>query len=101
MKIKMICMAAALSAVALTQASAGGLLSGNRSGGIGNGAIVVAPSIGLLNGNNTSLLSGLLNGNSILNRSSILSDNDGNGLLGLGILSGNNSGNTYRKNVRR
>jgi hypothetical protein len=101
MKIKMICFAAALSVAAVSQASAGGLFGGRNHGGIGNGAINIAPKIGVLNGSETNILSGILSGNSILNGNSILSGNNGNSLLGLGILSGNNSGNSFRKNVRR
>ena len=102
MKIKMICIAAIVSAAAVSQASAGGLLGGGKGSntGIGNGRIVIAPNVGVLNGSNTSILSGILSGNSILNGSSVLSGNNGNGLLGLGILSGNNSGNVSKKNVR-
>jgi len=101
MKIKMICIAAALSVAAVSQASAGGLFGGGSQNGIGNGLINVSPKVNVLNGSNTSVLSGILSGNSILNGSNILSGNNGNGLLGLGILSGNNSGNVYQKNVRR
>lgn len=102
MKIKMICIAAALSVAAVSQASAGGLFGGgNATGiGIGNGSINVAPKLNVLNGSNTNVLSGILSGNSILNGSAILSGNNGNSLLGLGILSGNNSGNVYQRNVR-
>jgi len=96
----MICIAAALTVAAVSQASAGGLFGGGRNNGIGNGSINISPDINAFNGNKTSVLSGILSGNSILNGSAILSGNDGNSLLGLGILSGNNSGNSYRKNVR-
>lgn len=103
MKIKMICIAAILSAAAVSQASAGNLLGfgGGRNNGIGNGRIVIAPNVGVLNGSNTNILSGILSGNSILNGNAILSGNNGNSLLGLGLLSGNNSGNVYQRNVRR
>jgi hypothetical protein len=99
MKIKMICTAVLLSAAVVSQASAGGLLSGGK-GGIGSGAIAVAPGISVLNGSNTSVLSGILSSNSILNGNAILSGNDGNSLLGLGILSGNNNDNSRNKNRR-
>jgi hypothetical protein len=55
----------------------------------------------VLNNSNTSVLSGLLSGNSILNGNAILSGNDNNGLLGLGILSGNNNDNSYGGKTRR
>jgi len=98
--MKMIVVAAAtfLAAVIGTEASAASLIS---FGGSGSGSLVnVAPQVKVLNGNNTSILSGLLSNNAILNRSSILSRNDGNGPLGLGILSGNNSNNSYGKTRR-
>ncbi len=101
MKTKIICVAALVSIAAVSQASAGGLLSGSKKNGIANGSITIAPKVSLLNGNDTSILSGILSGNSILKGGTLLSNNDGNGLLGLGILSGNNSGNVYKKNVRR
>lgn len=99
MKIKMFCIAAIVAAAAVSQASAGGLLSGNKSS-IGSGSVIVAPNVGVLNGSKTSVLSGILSGNAILNGNSLLSGNDGNSLLGLGILSGNGSGNVSSKNVR-
>ena len=98
MKIKMICIAAVLSVAAISQASAGGILSGGKKSGIGNGSIVIAPNVGVLNGSNTSILSGILSGNSILSGSNLLSGNGG--LLGLGILSGNNNDNSRNKNRR-
>ena len=91
--MKMILIAAAtfMTATIGTEASAASLISVSGSG---SGSLInVAPQVKLLNGNNTSILSGLLSGNSILNDSNILSGNKGNGLLGLGILSGNNSNN--------
>ncbi len=93
--MKMILIAAAtfLTAAIGTEASAASLIS---VGGSGSGSLInVAPQVKLLNGNDTSILSGLLSRNSILNDSNILSGNKGNGLLGLGILSGNNSNNGY------
>lgn len=99
--MKMIVIAAAavlVGAIGSSEASAAGLIS---LGGSGSGSLInVAPQVKLLNGNNTSVLSGLLSNNSILDRSNILSRNDGNGLLGLGILSGNNSNNSYGKTRR-
>lgn len=96
MTIKVMCIAAVLSVAAISQASAGGLLSnGGSKGGLlglgvnlGNsGQIVVAPSVDVLNGNNVGILNGVLNGNSILNGNL----NGNNGLLGLGILGTGNS----------
>ncbi|WP_234810858.1 hypothetical protein [Xaviernesmea oryzae] len=105
MTIKVICLAATLSVAAISQASAGGLLGGGgHKGGLnlglgislGNGSIVVAPNVGVLNGSNVNVLNGILSGNSILNGNAILSGN--NGLLGLGILG---NGNVSKKYVRR
>jgi hypothetical protein len=97
--MKMIALAAAalMTAAISTEASAGSLIS---LGGKGSSFVNVAPKVNVLNGSNTSVLSGILSSNSILNGSKILSGNNGNGLLGLGILSGNNSNNSYGKTRR-
>lgn len=98
MKTKMICIAAVLAAAIGSEASAGSLIS---HGGNGSRSLInIAPNVGVLNGSNTNILSGLLSGNSILNGNSILTGNNGNGLLGLGILSGNNSGNVTKHRRR-
>jgi len=98
MKIMIIAAATVIAGAVGTEASAAGLIS---LGGSGSGSLInVAPQIGLLNGSNTKILSGILSNNSILNGSNILSRNNGNGLLGLGILSGNNSNNSYGKTRR-
>lgn len=96
MTMKMICVAAVLTAAVASQASAGSLLGGK--GGIANGSINIAPKVNALNGNKTNVLSGILSGNSILSGSNVLSGNGG--LLGLGILSGNNNDNSKNKNRR-
>lgn len=90
--MKLIIATVLLTATLGSQAFAGSLLGGN--GGSGS-LITVSPQISLLNNSDTSILSGILSRNSILNGSSVLSGNRDNGLLGLGILSGNNSDNSY------
>lgn len=95
--MKMIIATAVLSLAIGSQAFADSLIN---LGGGSRSLISVSPQVSLLNNNRTNILSNILNGNSILNGSSLLSDNDNNGLLGLGILSGNNSGNSYTKTRR-
>ena len=85
---------ASLAAVAATvsPASAGGLslnLFNGKNNGIANGGIVIAPAVGVgdvLSGNN--VLNNALNGNGVNILSGILSGNDTDLDLGLGILSG-------------
>jgi hypothetical protein len=99
MKIIAIAAAFALTVAAASQASAGSLIN---IGGGSSSLISVSPQVSVLNNSNTSVLSGLLSGNKILNGNSILSGNDNNGLLGLGILSGNNNDNSsYGGKTRR
>ena len=87
MTMKMICIATILSVTAMaSQASAGGILSSGKKGRVN-----VAPSISILNGADLRILSGVLNGNSILS-----GNKTNGGLLGLGILSNNNSNNDNR-----
>jgi hypothetical protein len=98
--VKIIAIVAALSltVAAGSQASAGSLIN---IGGGSKSLISLSPQVSVLNNSNTSVLSGLLSGNSILNGNAILSGNDNNGLLGLGILSGNNNDNSYGGKTRR
>lgn len=89
--MKIIIIAAALTAALGSQAFAGSLVN---VGGNSKSLISVSPQVSVLNGSKTTVLSNILSGNSILNGNAILADNKGNGLLGLGILSGNGSGNS-------
>lgn len=93
--MKMLVIAAVLTAAIGSEASAGGLIN---VGGNSKSLISVSPSVNLLNGNKTNVLTGILSGNSILSDSNLLSKNGG--LLGLGILSGNNNDNSRGKTKR-